>query len=536
MSKVTMQTEPQNARHAIKSALLLASFATLGGCATIPAASSDPAPYQVDAAALPLVREMDERFQSFQIGMSHLTGGDTWVSYDTTSQGETSRNYAGDLSAVREPRDPTDLTNRRLRILASELGPFYVRYGGTTSNSVYFQNNDEPRLDEIPEGYTRLLTRAAWKRAIEFAKEVDAKIVTGFTVSSGVRDETGVWTPVHAQGWLEYTQAAGGEIYAAEMFNEPNMAAYDDMLEKYDAADFAKDYAVFSAFMKDTAPDLKLAGPGDVDVGKNLVLRPNIPTTEAYLSANPNPKFDIVSYHYYGALSERCAPPDSERGISAADALSDEWLARQDAPLQKRVALRDKYAPGAPIWNTETGAAACGGPQWQPTFLDSFRFLDTQARLAKQGLDAIFTHALISGSNGVIDEKTFLPNSNYWAALMWRRLMGTKILDAGEQRPGLHIYAHCQRGVSGGVTLLAINLENEATRIKVAGSTDLYALTATDLQSRTVLLNGKPLELGPNDIVPQTLPSRQDSGNLLLAPTSINFVALPEAANPACKI
>jgi heparanase 1 len=438
------------------------------------------------------------------------------------------------LSAVREPRDPTDLSNRRLRTLAAALGPFYVRYGGTTSNSVYFQDNDEPRLAEVPEGYTRLLTRKAWREAIDFAKAVDAKIVTGFTVSQGVRDSAGVWTPVHAQPWLDYTQAIGGEIYAAEMFNEPNMAAYDDMLKDYDAADFAKDFAAFRAFMEKAAPEVKIAGPGDVGTGPYLAAMPRASTAEDYLTANPSPKFDIFSYHYYGASSERCAPPESEMGLSADQALSEEWLAKQDEPFQIRKTLRNQYAPGAPIWSTETGAAACGGPQWQPTFLDTFRFLDTQARLAKQGLDAIFTHALISGSNGVIDEKTFLPNANYWAALMWRKFMGTGILDAGPLQPGLHVYAHCQRDVTGGVTLLAINLEETPAALQVSGPADLYALTAPELQSRTVMLNGKPLTLGADDTLPAIEPVRLGGGEVSLAPTSVNFVTLPQAGNPVC--
>ena len=156
--------------------------------------------------------------------------------------------------------------------------------------------------------------------------------------------------------------------------------------------------------------------------------------------------------------------------------------------------------------------------------------------MSKQGLDAIFTHALISGSNGVIDEKTFMPNPNYWAALMWRRMLGTKILDAGPVKGGLHLYAHCQPGVSGGVTLLAINLRDRPQALAVGGPVDVYALTASSLDSRTVMLNGNPLVLGPNDTVPDTLPVRKASGKLELAPTSINFIALPEAGNPECKI
>ena len=489
---------------------------------------------QLDVSNLPVVRTIDERFQSFQIGMSHLTGGDTWVSYEKMEQEEIERDYAGDLAPIREPRAPADLTNPRLRTLASALGPFYVRYGGTTTNSVYFQDNDEPRLEEIPEGFEKLLTREAWKSGLDFAKAVDAKIVTGFTVSEGVRDESGVWTPVHAKPWLDYTKTVGGEVYAAEMFNEPNMAAYDKMLKNYDASRFARDFVAFRDFMVKAAPQVKLAGPGDVEVGLFKEGMPRSLTAENYLSANPAPRFDIISYHYYGALSERCAPPDSERGISADEALSEAWLARQDRSLERRIALRDRFAPGAAIWNTETGSAACGGTRWAPTFLDIFRYLDTNARLAKQGLDAIFTHALISGSNGVIDEKTFMPNPNYWAALLWRKLMGTKVLDAGANEPGFHTYAHCRRGTPGGVTALAINLKDKAVTIGIPGPAELYVLTAPELQSREVHLNGKALVLGERDALPAITPQTFEGGVLTLPATSVAFIVLPDGDNPAC--
>ena len=41
--------------------------------------------------------------------------------------------------------------------------------------------------------------------------------------------------------------------------------------------------------------------------------------------------------------------------------------------------------------------------------------------------------------------------------------MGTTVLDAGvAAQSGLHVYAHCQRGTPGGVTLLVINTDRRA--------------------------------------------------------------------------
>lgn len=481
---------------------------------------------------MPPVRRIDERFQSFQIGMSHLTGGETWRSYEALPEGK-SPPAPGGFAAIREPRQPTDLTNPRLRTLTAALGPLYLRYSGTTANSVYFQDNDDAPLSKAPDGYKVVLTRAAWKGAIDFARAVDAKIVTSFTNSQGVRDSAGAWTPRMAELWLAFTRSVGGAIHAAELFNEPNAPEPGRLQEGLAASEFARDFDRFSTFMARAAPDVKLAGPGDVALAVPV---PSIDrfTAEQYITASPKPAFDILSYHFYPALAERCAPASSPHGISADKALSQEWLARPDKQFQSHKELRDRYMPGAPIWITETGGASCGGLRWQPTFLDTFRYLDTLARLAKQGVDAMFTHALISGSNGIIDEKTFMPNASYWAALLWRRLMGEQVLDAGPARPGMHLYAHCQPGAAGGVTLLAINLDEAPKAIDAGPGPQTYRLTAPQLQSRTVLLNDKPLAL-EGDRLPDMPPRQQESGRVSLPPLSISFVVLPQAGNPNCE-
>lgn len=510
----------------------LLTGASLGLLASAGGIAASPEPVCVDAGSLPLVREIDERFMSFQIGFSHLTGGETWKAYDDLPEGAARK---GGFAAIREARAPTDLAHPKLRTLTRALGPLYLRYSGTTANSVYFHDSDAPPPASPPAGYTVLLTREAWKGAVDFARAVDAQILTSFANSEGVRDAKHAWTPRMAQPWMAYTRSIGGEIYAAELFNEPNAPEPPRIPRGHGAEDYARDFAAFSAFMRQAMPTVKLAGPGTAKMGVGGIPSIEWVTSEDYATADPAPKFDILSYHYYPALAERCAPPDSPQGMSADRALSADWLARPDKEFQQQKALRDRHYPGAPIWLTETGGAACGGLRWQPTFLDMFRFADTHARLARQGLDAIFTHALISGSNGVIDEKTFEPNASYWSALLWRRLMGTKVLDAGPNRPGLHLYAHCLRGVQGGVTLLALNLETVPRTLRVGQRARLYALTSPDLQSRTVLLNGKALSLSAAGALPATTPLAVQGGPVTLAPTSVNFITLPQARNAACS-
>lgn len=479
--------------------------------------------------ALPYVRTTDERFQSYQIGFSHLTGGETWKSFDALG-GQPGKSVAD----VREARAPTDLANRRLRNLTSALAPFYLRYSGTTANNVWFQD-DEKAAAAPPPGFKVVLTRKRWREALEFAEAVNARVVTSFTISHGVRDANHDWTSRVAAPWMAYTRSTGHRIYAAELYNEPNAPEYPELPKGYSAEQFGRDFATFSAFMAKAAPKVKLAGPGNATLGIPGVEAIMKPSPEDYMRAEPKPRFAIVSYHFYPVVSQRCVPANSPQSISADKALDPEFLARPDRQFQSIRKLRDKHAPGAPIWLTETGGAACGGLEWQPTYLDMARYLDTHARLAKQGLDAIFTHALISGSNGVIDEKTFQPNASYWGAVLWRRLMGSRILDAGKQRDGLHLYAHCLRGVNGGVALLALNLEGKPKSLQLSTPAQLYALSAQKPQSREVLLNGKLLAMTPDDRLPAMTPARVDGGGLVLPAFSNSFIALPKAGNRACR-
>jgi heparanase len=113
--------------------------------------------------------------------------------------------------------------------------------------------------------------------------------------------------------------------------------------------------------------------------------------------------------------------------------------------------VRDKFMPGKPFWNTETADAACGGNPWGGTFLDTFRYLDQLGRLARQEVVVVMHNTLVASDYGLLDENTFEPKPNYWSALLWRKFMGTTVLDAGVKNgAGLHVYAQCLRGTPGG--------------------------------------------------------------------------------------
>lgn len=487
---------------------------------------------KLDPHSLPAIGRIDERFQSYNVEMAEIIGGRFWKPYahiDSASAPAGSVPGAGMDPNLFEARPQADLRNARLRALAKALGPAYLRVSGSWANSVYFQDDDAPRIAP-PAGFKNVLTRAQWRGVVEFAHAVDAKLVTSFAINAPVRDAAGTWTPVQAKPFMAFTRSIGGDIYAAELFNEPNFFTGDEP-KNYDGAVFARDIAAFRQFVADAAPNMKVVGPGDTMAAN--VVRP--PSTEQLLTGEPRPRFDIFSYHFYSGVSQRCEAATAPDGVERSQALSEAWLARTDHALQMRIPLRDRYAHGVPIWLTETANAACGGTPWDATFTDTFRYLDQLARLAKQGVSVVMHNTLAASEYGLINGETLEPRPNYWAALLWRRLMGQVVLDAGEIRPGLHVYAHCLGDKHGGVSVLAINNGDESSTIDAQGSAEVYLMTAPSIESATVSLNGKPLAMSSNDRLPTLTPQRVKQGKVVLPARSIGFIAMPDARNLECQ-
>ena len=495
----------------------------------------------VSPSTLPQLATIDERFQSYNVEMAEVIGGNFWIPYAKrrpTAMAKRSTTFEiGTDPTVFEKRAPVDLASARLRKLAAALGPAYVRVSGTWANSVFFQDTDANEAEPTPPGYKGVLTRPQWAGVVAFARAVDAKLVTSFAISSGVRDADGTWTPAQAKPLVTYTKSIGGAIVAAELFNEPSIAASGGAPDGYNATAYARDEVAFRAFVQTFTPDMLTVGPGSVGEGGIAVLPPTMPMLRSadLLDADPKPKFDVFSYHYYGAVSERCEAMGKDLGTTSAVALSEKWLSQTDRVLDFYKPLQTKYASGAPIWITETAGAACGGNPWASTFLDTFRYVDQMGRLAKQGVKVIFHNTLASSEYGLLDQSDFHPRPNFWAALLWRRLMGTIVLDAGSPREGLHLYAQCLREHPGGVALLAINnSRTHHAEIALPTSSVRYTLAAPTLQSASVMMNGKPLKLDPNDDLPEIRGSAAAAGPMRFDPATITFVAIPEAANAAC--
>ena len=146
-------------------------------------------------------------------------------------------------------------------------------------------------------------------------------------------------------------------------------------------------------------------------------------------------------------------------------------------------------------------------------------------------------NTLAASDYGLLDENNFAPRPNYWAALLWRRLMGTTVLDAGlPGQAGLHVHAHCLKGTPGGVSVLVINTDrNAAVTLVLANASERYTLDAAKLDDQTLRLNGHGLALRANDELPHIAGVAAPAGALSFAPATITFLAIRDAGNRACR-
>lgn len=503
-------------------------------------AAQQASPIKLNPSTMPKRGSVDPRYLSYNIEMVEVTGGRFWKPYGSTASPPPASPPAGQPQQVGldaklfEYRPPIDLSNPRLRKMAEGLAPAYMRVSGTWANSTYFQNDDRPPLQKPPAGFRSVLTRPEWKGVIDFSKAVDAPIVTSVAVSQGTRDAAGAWTPAQAKAVFDYTKSVGGNIAAAEYFNEPNFAVIGGAPAGYNAADFGRDAKLFGAFLRKESPRTIYQGPSGTGEGISLAptgMRLQLIPTEQMMQAG-GPIFDVFSYHFYGTRSHRCG------GTMTADqALSAEWLDRTDIVEAFYAKLRDQYLPGKPMWLTETGEAACGGDPFAAQFADTFRFLNQLGTLAQKGVQVVMRNTLASSDYGLLDQHTFAPRPDYWAALLWKRTMGTVVLDPGASGdPNLRIYAHCMKDSKGGVAVLALNTDRNTTKaILLPAAANRFTLTAADLTSTTVQLNGKALQVSSDGSLPGIDGEHVQSGRVDLPAASLTFFTIPSAANQSCR-
>jgi len=492
-------------------------------------------------AKLQQLRTINPRLVSYNVEMTEVTGGTFWKAYTDAQidglEAVPAPDFSKGLASMHQWYDPIDTTNHRLIHLAKELGSAWVRVSGTWATKTYY---DFEGKGEVPEGYQNRLTREQWLHLLDFVKEVDGKLLISVANCQGLHSADEPWNPSQAEQIFRLSSEHGVPVQAVEFTNEPNMMEGTGFPKGYTPAHFRRDQDLFHRWVRENYPDCLIVGPctcdpdamngGDKKKSGGAGIADILTScTTGDLMDGCTEKLDVFSYHYYNGVSERMAAMMPNMYTPPEGALSETYLGMAGFCARAFAPYRDKYCPGGEMWVTESGDAGAGGHTWASTYLEVPRTLNEFGDFATVTDGVIFHNTLASSDYGYLRHGTFEPRPSYFAALLWKRLMGDTVYASGEAlREGAHVYVHSRKdGKPGAVWLVINNSWTESTAVEIPSEAELYVLSGNgSMRSRTMLLNGTELKLRENDELPELNPVCQPAGMLQLAPGSCAFIVL----------
>ena len=487
---------------------------------------------------LKALRTIDERLTSYNVEMTEVTGGTFWKEYtpeQIAGNGKFPMIGIKDKDSMMQVYAPVDLTNPRLRKLAKEIGPVWVRVSGTWSTKTYY-DLDGKANGVAPDGYENVLTKEQWCGVLDFVKFLGAKLLVSVSNCAGIHTAEEPWNPSQAEILFNFSRNYGVPIDAAEFMNEPNLLSGSGAPKGYTVEHFIRDQDIFNKWLHDNHPYCLAVGPCSVGGGKmGKINVEKFPLkqlmkkmgTEAFIKDAKEP-MDVFSYHYYNGVSERIAA--GMHFVHWKDSLitSEEYLDAAPYCAKAAAKLRDKYMPGAQLWVTESGDAGGGGNTWASTYVDVIRTLNELGTFAAITDGIVFHNTLASSDYGWLRHGTFEPRPNYFAILLWNKLMGQTVYDSKiEISEGAHVFCHSRKDGQNGLAYLVINnSKTNDTTVNLPCMATCYKLDGNgNIRNTVMYLNGNPLELGENDELPK-LDGISVSGEVTLAPGSCAFFVI----------
>ena len=126
------------------------------------------------------LREMNPMMMSYNVEFAEVTGGTFWKAYtpgqiagtEEFNVTPTSEGIAAMYKDLMQVYAPIDLYNEKLRSLAKEFGPVWVRVSGTWATKTYY-DFDGTTGGKAPEGYLNVLTKEQWIGVLDFVEAKD---------------------------------------------------------------------------------------------------------------------------------------------------------------------------------------------------------------------------------------------------------------------------------------------------------------------------------------------------------------------------
>ncbi|KAF8027773.1 hypothetical protein BT93_E0636 [Corymbia citriodora subsp. variegata] len=463
-----------------------------------------------------------------------------------------------------------DLENKLLLNAVKAFSPLRIRMGGTLQDKVVY----ETQGDETPcsiftkngsefLGFSQgCLPMARWDELNSFFNQTGAAVTFGLNALYGkiIGSDSSVnspWNSSNAKSLIQYTFNKGYSILGWELGNE---LSGNGVGARVSAHQYASDIKTLQHLVEDIYAGFEV---------KPLVLAPGgffVADWFADFVNQTSKILQVVTHHIYNL-----GPGVDDHLIQKI--LDPSYLDGELQTFSSLQSLLKNSGTSAVAWVGEAGGAYNSGRNLVTnSFVFSFWYLDQLGMAATYNTKTYCRQTLIGGNYGLLNTRTFLPNPDYYSALLWHKLMGSEVLlTSFSGTDKIRGYAHCSKN-SPGVTVLLINLDGKRTvqvhvstedvtsketptlkqesqnpRTKFArmsrGSSndgnirEEYHLTAQEgnIQSQFLLLNGKVLKTDSSGNIPSFNPiNLSHSDPITVAPFSIVFARIPNMNITAC--
>ncbi|XP_048250508.1 heparanase-like isoform X1 [Haliotis rufescens] len=419
-----------------------------------------------------------------------------------------------------------DFASHKVQTLAKALYPCYLRIGGTPGDFMTF--------DPTGHGGTSAnstYTGAMWDNLNDFLRIVGWELVFGLNV---LKRKDGQWDPENAKELMSYSNARNYTIPAFELGNEP---AYfpEPFTDTISGAQLGRDFVHLREIVKST--------PG---FESTLVIGPDVTAIsgpksilfKTFFKGDGRKALDRITFHHYYGFE----------GNAKVDTFIDPKV--MDSLISFIDIVRNVTTPAnpdTPLWLGETSSFSGGGaPGLSDRYVAGFLWLDKLGIASRIGLKGVLRQSFYGQNYSLIEMNTFEPYPDYWLTLLYKRLVGNKVLSVQTNSTNsFRVYAHCAKQESvynykpGSVVVYIINVNTYTTVVtfpQFQTNVDVFWLRPEfiELTSRNVTLNGKRLDY-VNNTIPDMPPQKAYGGLLMLSARTFGFAVFPDADVDICK-
>lgn len=416
-------------------------------------------------------------------------------------------------------------------------GGSHVRFGGTGNNALTYAVPGAPPCQPKGSGHT-CLNESHWRGVAGLAAAAQSPIIFGVNFFPGGKSSNATFDPTNAVQFFTWALQAGlPPIWGVENGNEINRLV---TAEQQAAGLLALDDALARVY--GASPRPVLIGPDALGLHSLIAPPGAIPTGVIlkYLTdfvAAMKGRLRAVTHHEYIE-------------INATNVLEPAFM---DTTLQLAnavVAAVRVVSATVEVWAGEVGPhngeggpgdgrlGNCSGNKVCGRWGSALWYADSMASKALAGYAAYCRQDFVGADYGLLNFTTLAPAPDYWLLVLWKRLVGARVLSIATPPadPLVRAYAFCGARAPGTVAVLLVHLGTAPACVDPPGIADPtqprleYALTPTEgtVESPGAALNGgAPLALGAGGALPPLEGKAVPAGApIILAPLSVTIVEI----------